>query len=65
MSSKNVTRLVVSPCRYVFSLGDTNFYNRTKFSKYISMIFLSVNGERMYTKYWLNASGRLAQEQCG
>ena len=26
---------------------------------------LSVNGERMYTKYWLTASVRLAQEQCG
>ena len=25
---------------------------------------LSVNGERMCTKYWLPASGRLAQEQC-
>ena len=26
---------------------------------------LSVNGERMCAKYWLPASGRLAQEQCG
>ena len=26
---------------------------------------LSVNGERMCPKYWLPASGRLAQEQCG
>ena len=26
---------------------------------------LSVNGKRMHTKYWLTASGRLAQEQCG
>ena len=26
---------------------------------------LSVNGERMCTKYWLTALGRLAQEQCG
>ena len=26
---------------------------------------LSVNGERMGAKYWLPASGRLAQEQCG
>ena len=26
---------------------------------------LSVNVERMHAKYWLPASGRLAQEQCG
>ena len=26
---------------------------------------LSVNGEKMCAKYWLPASGRLAQEQCG
>ena len=26
---------------------------------------LSVNGERMCAKYWLPASGRLTQEQCG
>ena len=26
---------------------------------------LSVNGERMCTRYWLPASGRLGQEQCG
>ena len=26
---------------------------------------LSVNGKRMCAKYWLPASGRLAQEQCG
>ena len=26
---------------------------------------LSVTGKRMGTKYWLIASGRLAQEQCG
>ena len=26
---------------------------------------LSVNGERICAKYWLPASGRLAQEQCG
>ena len=26
---------------------------------------LSVNGERMCAKYWISASGRLAQEQCG
>ena len=26
---------------------------------------LSVDGERMFTKYWLTASGRLDQEQCG
>ena len=26
---------------------------------------MSVNGERMGAKYWLPASGRLAQEQCG
>ena len=27
--------------------------------------FFFVNGERMCAKYWLPASGRLAQEQCG
>ena len=26
---------------------------------------ISVNGERMCAKYWLHASGRLAQEECG
>ena len=26
---------------------------------------LSVNGERMYAKYLLNVSRRLAEEQCG
>ena len=26
---------------------------------------LSVNGEMMCAKYWLPASGRLTQEQCG
>ena len=26
---------------------------------------LSVNGEMMCAKYWLPASGRLGQEQCG
>ena len=26
---------------------------------------LSVNGERMCTKYWLSTSGRLAKKQCG
>ena len=26
---------------------------------------LSVDGERMFTKYWLTAPGRLDQEQCG
>ena len=26
---------------------------------------LSFNGERMYAKYWLTASERLSQDQCG
>ena len=26
---------------------------------------LSVNGERIYTKYWSTTFGRLVQEQCG
>ena len=32
---------------------------------FILFRWLSVIGERMCAKYWLPASGRLAQEQCG
>ena len=55
------------PVRHILSwrFGHENIAKTNHPLPLIPVEQLSADGERIFTKYWLTASGRLVQEQCG